>query len=285
MRCSGCEFPSVVRPCRPFSGWLRFLLILAATQPVAAVAQTPAMATPDSLLSSIAGAVRDSLGLPVAGASVLISPSGSILVTDSAGRFNARRLQPGAVTIDVRRLGFAPVQLPLTLKIGETQSPAIVMRRLPQVLAGVEITANRQCARYTLEGVLCRRETGRGFLMDRQEILARGADHPEFPLLVLRDVPGFRRNLHGNPNTVESIVGWRCVKVIYDGGRLYVPIYKVAELYAVEVYQPPDIPPEYGHWYWGENKKEKLVMPCTLVVLWSMSEAQRELKQMQRKKG
>ncbi len=274
------------RPSRPLRGWGWLLLILAATHPVAAIAQTPAMTTPDSLLSSIAGAVRDSLGLPVAGASVLISPSGSILVTDSAGRFNARRLQPGAVTIDVRRLGFAPARLPLTLKIGETQSLAIVMRRLPQVLAGVEITANRQCARYTLEGVLCRRETGRGFLMDRQEILARGADHPDFPLLVLRDVPGFRRNLHGNPNTVEAIVGWRCVKVIYDGGfpYSYNPIHKVAELYAVEVYQPPDIPPEYGHWYWGENKKEKLVMPCTLVVLWSMSEAQRELRQMQRKK-
>ena len=24
------------------------------------------------------------------------------------------------------------------------------------------------------------------------------------------------------------------------------------DIYAIEVYQPPDIPPEYSHWYWGD---------------------------------
>jgi hypothetical protein len=160
------------------------------------------------------------------------------------------------------------------------------MQHVPQVLAGVQITADRQCARFTIEGILCRRETGRGFFMDRQEVLAKGAAFPDYPSLVLRDVPGFRRSLHGSTHTVESTVGWRCIKYIVDGGFPYSfnPIRKVSELYAVEVYQPPDIPPEYRHWYWVDNKKAKIATPCTLVVMWSMLEAQRELKRIHPKK-
>lgn len=118
-----------------------------------------------------------------------------------------------------------------------------------------------------------------GFFMNRQEILAKNV---EWPMLVLRDVPGFRQNLNGNPRTVESTVGWRCIVRISDGGFPYwaPPIYKASDLYAVEVYQPPDIPPEYQHWYWGRARNGKYSTPCTLVVRWSMQEAQRYLQRM-----
>jgi hypothetical protein len=161
------------------------------------------------------------------------------------------------------------------------------MQRLPQTLAEVEVTGERECARFSIEGILCRRETGIGFLMDRQEVLAKGSAFPDYAKMVLRDAPGFRRNLRGNPNTVESIVGWRCVTWIYDGGFPYTvpPVVKVAELYAVEVFQPPNIPPEYQHLYWRErNGKKRTSTPCTLVVMWSMAEYQRHLKRMSDKK-
>jgi hypothetical protein len=161
------------------------------------------------------------------------------------------------------------------------------MRRLPQTLAEVEVTADRECPRFSIDAILCRREAGIGLFMDRQEILAKGSDHPDFPMLVLRDAPGFRRNLRGYPNTVESIVGWRCIKWIYDGGFPYTvsPIQKAADIYAVEVYQPPDIPPEYSHQIWDErNRRNKTSTPCTLVVMWSMSEYQRHLSRTAREK-
>lgn len=73
------------------------------------------------------------------------------------------------------------------------------MTRLPHFLAEVEIKVERECPRFSVEGILCRRESGMGFFMNRQEILAKGM---EYPMLVLRDVPGFRQNLNGNPRTV-----------------------------------------------------------------------------------
>jgi hypothetical protein len=66
----------------------RFLvtvILSAAAIPLAAVAQIAPASAQDSLRSSIAGTVRDSLGFPVTGASVLIMPGGVITRTDSAG--------------------------------------------------------------------------------------------------------------------------------------------------------------------------------------------------------
>lgn len=269
------------------AGALYRLLIVLTVAQVSARAQTPTTPASDSLSSSILGTVRDSLGFPVPGASILITPSGSILRTDSAGRFVARRVPAGALTVSIRKLGFSPLQVQLALLVGQQVARDFVIQRLPQVLAEVEVKADRECARFSLEGILCRRESGMGFFMGRQEILEKGSAYPDHARLVLRDAPGFRRNLQGNPNTVQSIVGWRCIKWIYDGGfpYSYNPVVKVDELYAVEVYQPPDIPPEYQHWYWAErNNRSRSSRPCTLVVLWTMAEYQRSVKRMAREK-
>jgi hypothetical protein len=202
-----------------------------------------------------------------------------ILRTDSAGKFTARDIPPGALTIGVRRLGFSPLRSQVLLHVGADLALDLVMQRLPQLLAEVEVRAGRQCPRFSIEGILCRREAGTGFFMNRQEILATSV---EFPKLVLRDAPGFRQNLDGDPTTVESIVGWRCIAWIYDGGfpYSYIPVSRVKDIYAIEVYQPPDIPPEYRHWYWGQSRDKRYSAPCTLVVMWSMQEAQRGLRRL-----
>jgi hypothetical protein len=47
----------------------------------------------------------------------------------------------------------------------------------------------------------------------------------------------------------------------------------VKDLFAIEVYQPSDVPPEYQHLNWQGK-------PCTLVMMWSMGEAQRQLRRL-----
>ena len=264
---------------------IRFLVtvILGAAIPLVAVAQTPPAPAPDTLRSSINGTVRDSLGFPVAGASVLIMPGGVILRTDSAGKFNARGVQVGALTIGVRKVGFDPLQSQVNLHVGTELAIDLVMQRLPQVLAEVEIRAERKCPRLRFEGILCRQELGYGYYMNRQEILEKAKDI-SFTRLLLRDVPGFRQNLNGAANTVQSIVGWRCISWILDGGFPYSfdPVPKPTDVFAIEVYQPPDIPLEYRQFYWGRVRvgRKTQSAPCTLVVMWSTAEAQKGLKRL-----
>jgi hypothetical protein len=160
------------------------------------------------------------------------------------------------------------------------------MQRLPQMLAEVEIKGERECPRFAIEGILCRREIGNGVFVNRQEVLEKSKGI-YFPMLVLRDVPGFRQNLNGSPTTVESIVGWRCWKLVIDGGFIAGsnPIRRPQDIYAIEVYQPPDIPPEYHHHMWGKaNRRQKYMTPCTVVVMWSMREAQRSLGALENQK-
>jgi Carboxypeptidase regulatory-like domain len=259
-------------------------LILTAVLPWTASAQVPDSTRADSLRSSIAGTVRDSLGFPVSRASVLITPGGFIYTTDSAGKFNARNIPPGALTIGVRKLGFSPLQSRMNLHVGVELALDLVMQRLPQMLAEVEVKAQRQCPRYSLEGILCRQEQGFGtYFMNRQDILEK-AREVIWTDLLLRDAPGFRQNLNGDPRYVESTVGWRCVKRIVDGGfpYRYNPVQHPKDVYAIEVYQPPDIPLEYRHWYWNDIRvgRQTIKAPCTLVVMWTMTEAQRLLRRM-----
>ena len=265
---------------------IRFLVTVilgTAVVPQTAVAQSAPAAAQDTLKSSINGTVRDSLGFPVVGASVLIMPGGIILQTDTSGKFNARDVQVGALTIGLRKLGYSPLQSRVNVHIGTDLVVDLVMNRLAQQLAEVEVKAERQCPRLRFEGIICRQEAGYGYYMNRQEIVEKSKDIYFWPLL-LRDSPGFRRNLNGNPNTVESTVGWRCIKTIFDGGFPYSvpPVVRPREVYAIEVYQPPDIPLEYRQHYWESvrNGRSTSSMPCTLVVMWTVKEAQKGLKRL-----
>jgi hypothetical protein len=227
--------------------------------------------------------VHDSLGFPVVGASVLITPGGSIYRTDSAGRFFARHVPVGSVTISVRRLGFSPIRSTVSVPVGTEQAPDLTMRRLPRLLPEVEITAVNQCPRFAIEGILCRREAGTGFFVNREDILA-ASERITLPNLILSDLPGFAQDPEGNPTAVDSIVGTRCSRLIVDGGFPYSsrPIRSVQDVYAIEVFQPPDVPSEYEHWTWGTSQPgQKDSTSCALVVIWSVQEAQRSLRRLE----
>lgn len=249
------------------------MLIVAAAAPPAR-AQTPVTSPDaDSLRPVVRGTVRDSLGIPVHGASVMLNPGALILRTDTAGRFTSLRAPLGTVGIRIRRLGFAPIDTQVTAHAGVVLTLDLTMRRIPQPLGEVVVRADRvrQCPRYSLDGVLCRREVGRGQFLNRDDIVGSDAIYPWH---VLRDRPGFRRSLRGDLRGVESTVGWRCITTLVDGRppSEMNPLPLLPEMFAVEVYQPAEAPPEYQSWVWGG------MFPCTLVVFWSERAVRQEIE-------
>jgi hypothetical protein len=150
------------------------------------------------------------------------------------------------------------------------------MRRLPQLLPEVRIAEN-ECPRFAIEGILCRRKRGVGVFMTREEIQEK-REGIELVSLLLRG-PGFRPDSGGGPMVAESILGLSCWGLIVDGGFPISsrPIRGVEEVYAIEVFRPPDIPPEFEHWTRslpGQNG----ATACAIVVMWSMREAQRSFR-------
>jgi Carboxypeptidase regulatory-like domain len=156
--------------------------------------------------AEIRGFVRDSLGFPITGASVMVSPGVRITRVDSAGHFILRDLAPGSLQLRVRQLGFAPADTIVHVDSGGAVDLDLVMERLPPILDTVVVQATMQCARFTLEGLLCRRGTAVGLFLNQEEIRAK---KPVFPGDVLRDAPGFRPVVIRRPHTlgrdVESL--------------------------------------------------------------------------------
>ena len=216
----------------------------------------------DSTHAAIRGTVRDSLGFPVAGASLMLTPGNRLAHVDSSGRFAARELPPGLYRVRVRSVGFAPLDTAIVARAGAVADLTLVMERLPVVLDTVVVKARALCPRFSLEGVLCRRGTTAGILLTHEDILAK---KPLFIADVLRDVDGFRVTVGKEGRDVIPTKGWRCTVVLVNGNArsLSNPLPRVRDLYAVEVYQPEDMPPEYQHWYW------RGAYPCTLVVIWT----------------
>jgi hypothetical protein len=236
-----------------------------------------AAASSQDVSRQVSGSVRDSLGLPVAGATVMITPGGRLTRVDSTGRFTVRGLAAASLLLRVRQPGVAPRDTILDLTRATSVEVELVMRRLPRVLDTVVVTAPTQCARFTLEGVLCRRGTGAGLFLSEDEVRAKRVLSVGE---VLGDVPGFRLiNVRSRYNRgvmvrdVESVEGWRCIVRLVNGNAMSLtnqePLPK--DLIGVEVYQPHEAPPEYRHWIWRGR------FPCTLVNYWT--------RQAQRRRG
>ena len=255
-------------------------LVIAAIGALPLSAQTRSRPAADIPRASVQATVRDSLGTPVDGALVGITPGGASYRTDSSGKFVARGLPTGRLTISVRRLGFAPIRYSGLLRPGDELSLNLAMRRLPQLLPEVKINEN-ECQRFAIEGIQCRRKRGAGVFMDREKVQA----NTHLVNLLLKDVPGFRPDTTESAMVPQSPLGASCWELIVDGGFPISsrPIRGVEEIYSIEVFHPPDFPPEFEHWARSPASQSGKT-PCAIVVMWSMSEAQRSLRRLEGQK-
>jgi hypothetical protein len=214
--------------------------------------------------AGLVGNVRDSLGGPVPLAQ--LSVSGVRSLSDSAGRFAMAGLPSGGATLQVRRLGFAPLDHQLELAGGRTDSVQLVLAMLPREL--VEITSRASDrARARLTDFYRHRENGSGYYFDRREIEQRRVQRISD---LLRRLPGVRvatdRTGRYVVRMTRAVSGRDCPPDFWiDGIRapfLNVDDVPVVDVEALELYKGPSgIPPEY---------LGRLGSPgCGAVVIWT----------------
>ncbi|MBL0173542.1 MAG: carboxypeptidase regulatory-like domain-containing protein [Gemmatimonadaceae bacterium] len=118
---------------------------------VALVAVTTSARAQDAqpVTGAISGVVRDDVGRPVEGAEVLVMQLRTRVRSRADGAFTVDQLANGKYTLQVRRVGFAPASVKVSVKDG-AGTVAIVLKRVPFSLPSVVTVA----ARGGLSGVV-----------------------------------------------------------------------------------------------------------------------------------
>ena len=233
-----------------------------------ALASVPLDAQPASPAASLHGFVRDPAGSPVAFALITVADNRGAAdvrgVADSAGRFSIPNLSAGTTTVLVRRLGFTPKRVSLTLVEGRVDSMHVVLVAIPFELAGI----TTQAATFgRLADFNRHRVNGQGFYLDRAELEKRRT-----PRLsdVLRRLPGVRVVTDRTGRTLlrmgRASSGRDCPPEFWiDGVRaqmLGVDDVPVSDIEALEVYRGPSgLPPEFNSRFTNAQ--------CGAVIIWT----------------
>jgi hypothetical protein len=250
---------------------------LAAALPVAAHSQREPNAT-------LRGAVSDSGARPIEGVEVFVPGSGRGVRSGSDGRFVIVHVMAGSTRVQLRRIGFLPVDTVVHIDSGGTAELRVSMRRVAQELSRVLVVAPNECPSRTLEGFDCRRRAGMGVFRDSTDF---AAIKPVWLADLLYAADGLRRVPYGKRGEidvkVESTTGWRCLTTLVDGRLPYEGesrTLRVADFKAVEFYANwDDIPSWYkaiafrpGAGTAGRTPGMATApgMKCALIVYWSM---------------
>jgi hypothetical protein len=85
---------------------------------------------------NINGRVVDQGARPIAGARIELRPALRRVVSDEAGRFEFRNVEPGNYSLSIQRIGYQPVTSQVNVTVSNIQ-PTIVLISIPQVLDSV----------------------------------------------------------------------------------------------------------------------------------------------------
>ena len=237
-------------------------LIAPSTLPLAAQVGPNVPAGAQNPGASLSGMVRDPAGAPIPFAYVSVAEIRG--VADSAGRFILSNLAPGATNVLIRRLGFTPKRVAVTLVDGRHDSLSVILAVLPFELAGITTEASTLGRMADFER---HRQNGHGIYLDRMELEKRRT-----PRLtdVLRRVPGVRivTDRTGRPlvRMGRSSMGRDCPPEFWiDGVRaqfLGADDVPVSDIEALEIYRGPSgLPPEFNSRFTNAQ--------CGAVIIWT----------------
>jgi protocatechuate 3,4-dioxygenase beta subunit len=206
----------------------------------------------DTLLrgpARLSGTVLNETGRPVSDAIVEVWRTGISTRTDESGHFQLASLPVGTHALEVRRIGFAPQQLPVQLASLSPTSVNVVLEKPVRLLDAVRVSARTLYSRRTRE-IEERRRRGFGHFIMHEELQrnpsARVTD-------VLRRVPGVRVYSSATGDVVtfargQSLSGPCRPTIVLDGHRLgsgvdvdilaTVSLLEAIEVYASETQAP-----------------------------------------------
>ncbi|MCU0648469.1 MAG: carboxypeptidase regulatory-like domain-containing protein [Gemmatimonadaceae bacterium] len=117
---------------------------------------------------ALGGTVRDSSGRGIAGATVALDGVAEVARTDSSGAFALRGLPVGSRMLDVRRLGYAAIRIPVVVRPGGAD-PLRIVAQPARTLARRTVTGQYALS-AKLQGFEERRRLGFGTFFDANQL-------------------------------------------------------------------------------------------------------------------
>jgi hypothetical protein len=225
--------------------------------------------------ATLAGKVLDPSGTPLAGARVAVEADEAAAVTDNQGAFHLSGLRAGTRTLNVRRIGFASVDMPVDVSGTSTRSVTVTMSRYVAILDAVRVSAIRDLGLQRV-GFTDRKNSRSGKFFSPDEIQTR---NPQRLINLLETAPMLRPAANATGHRYVTGRHNGCVSYFVDGLRWYTAssndpdttpdaFLSGAELGAVEVYDDMSPPAEFMQY---SNRGE----PCAVVVIWTKQKLSR----------
>ena len=222
------------------------------------------VATP-VLTGIVKGTVVTDARMPLVGAQIRFGNAVEVAESDDAGQFMATRVNVGTVWLRVRRIGYRPESLLVTVVAGQSIQPTVVMQQIAQSIAAVKVIGRRDLT-GPMAGFYSRLQVGGGGRFFTQADIAKR--QPGRMTDLLRSVPGIRIESRGFDNRVR-IRGSRCSPLIWlDGQGLFAGEFDLdaVDPYSfegIEIYSgPATVPLEF-------QGNQRASSSCGTVILWS----------------
>ena len=222
------------------------------------------IATP-VLTGVVKGTVMTDARMPLIGAQIRFGNAVDVAESDDAGQFTATRVSAGSIWLRVRRIGYRPESLLVTVVPGQSIEPTVVMRQIAQSIAAVKVIGRRDLI-GPMAGFYKRLQMGGGGRFFTQADIAKR--QPSRMTDLLRSVPGVRIESRGFDNKVR-IRGSRCSPLIWlDGQGLFAGEFDLDSVdpysfEGIEVYSgPAGVPVEF-------QGNQRVSSSCGTVILWS----------------
>ncbi len=251
---------------------LRWVGLLACVVLAPAAALSAQVATP-VLTGIVKGTVLTQAQTPLVGAQIRFGNATDVAESDDAGQFTAARVNAGSMWLRVRRIGYRPESLLVTVLAGETAEATVVMTQIAQNIAAVNVFGRRDLT-GPMGGLYKRLQAGGGRYFTQADIEKR---NPNSMTDLLRSVPGLRIETRGFENKVR-IRGSRCSPLIWlDGQGLFAAEFDLdavnpRSFEGIEVYSgPASVPMEF-------QGNQRMSSSCGTILLWSRRGEYRDKK-------